>query len=89
MAARKKKTEAVKEAPVAAWTPDYDEIDEAISQSVGLVPISLDRSDHAFKCVSTGLLAYDLAVGGGFGPGRFCGQYGPEAGGKSTACASR
>ncbi|KKN88849.1 hypothetical protein LCGC14_0244560 [marine sediment metagenome] len=88
MAARKKKkTEAVEEAP-AAWTPDYDTIDEAISQSVGLVPISLDRSDHVKNCVSTGLLAYDLAVGGGFGPGRFCGQYGPEAGGKSTACAS-
>jgi RecA/RadA recombinase len=34
------------------------------------------------------MLAYDLVVGGGFAPGRFCGQYGPEGGGKSTACAS-
>ena len=85
--AAKKKTE-VSEAPVAAWTPDYDEIDESVSQSLGMVPISLSREDHVKNCVSTGLLAYDLAVGGGFGPGRFCGQYGPEAGGKSTACAS-
>jgi len=83
--AAKKKTE---DAPVAAWSPDYDEIDETISQSVGLTPISLSRADHVKDCVSTGLLAYDLAVGGGFSPGRFCGQYGPEAGGKSTACAS-
>jgi RecA/RadA recombinase len=83
MAARKKKEES----PVA-WTPDYDEIDESISQSVGLTPISMNRAGHINNCVSTGLLSYDLAVGGGFAPGRFCGQYGPEGGGKSTACAS-
>ncbi len=72
----------------AFWRPNYDDLISEISQSVGMTPISMKRQDFVDIAVSTGLLAYDLAVGGGFAPGRFCGQYGPEAGGKSTACAS-
>jgi RecA/RadA recombinase len=72
----------------ASWRPNYEELISEVSQSVGMTPISLNRQNHVEISVSTGLLAYDLVVGGGFAPGRFCGQYGPEAGGKSTACAS-
>ena len=83
--ARKK---ASKEEPTAPWKPNYDKLISEVSQSVGMTPVSLKRQDFVDIAVSTGLLAYDLCVGGGFAPGRFCGQYGPEAGGKSTACAS-
>ncbi len=72
----------------AFWKPNYDELISEVSQSVGMTPVSMNRVDFVNVAVSTGLLAYDLAVGGGFAPGRFCGQYGPEAGGKSTACAA-
>lgn len=87
MAARKKKTTKAEEAPTF-WTPNQDELIDEVSKSVGLTPISLQRGAYIDNAVSTGLLVYDLCVGGGFAPGRFCGQQGPEAGGKSTACAS-
>jgi RecA/RadA recombinase len=78
----------VDEQEPAFWKPNYDELVSEVSQSVGMTPVSMDRVDFVGTAISTGLLAYDLAVGGGFAPGRFCGQYGPEAGGKSTACAA-
>ena len=74
--------------PTAPWKPDYDDLISEVSQSVGMTPFGLKRQDFVDVAVSTGLLAYDLCVGGGHAPGRFCGKYGPEAGGKSTACAS-
>lgn len=83
---RKKKSG--KQEETTFWKPNYDELISEVSQSVGLTPVSMNRVNFVETAVSTGLLAYDLAVGGGFAPGRFCGQYGPEAGGKSTACAS-
>jgi len=86
LATRKKASK--KEEPTAPWKPNYDALISEVSQSVGMTPVSLKRQDFVDIAVSTGLLAYDLCVGGGFAPGRFCGQYGPEAGGKSTACAS-
>jgi RecA/RadA recombinase len=70
------------------WKPNYDELVSEVSQSVGMTPVSMNRVNFVEVAISTGLLAYDLAVGGGFAPGRWCGQYGPEGGGKSTACAS-
>jgi RecA/RadA recombinase len=78
----------VEEQKPTFWKPNYDELVSEVSQSVGMTPVSMNRVNFVEVAISTGLLAYDLAVGGGFAPGRFCGQYGPEAGGKSTACAS-
>jgi len=91
MAARKKVKEeelVLDENTTDFWRPNMDEIIEETSQSVGMTPISLQRSGYVDDSISTGLLVYDLCIGGGFHPGRFCGQYGPEQGGKSTACAS-
>jgi RecA/RadA recombinase len=81
----KKKVEEQEPTP---WKPNYDELVSEVSQSVGMTPVSMNRVNFVEVAISTGLLSYDLAVGGGFAPGRFCGQYGPEGGGKSTACAS-
>ena len=87
MSPKKNPEELGKEAP-AFWKPDFEELITEVSQSVGMTPLSMNRQSFVDVAVSTGILAYDLIVGGGFAPGRFCGQYGPEAGGKSTACAS-
>lgn len=72
----------------APWRPNYDEMINEVSQSLGLTPLSLNRSNFVETAISTGLLSYDLIVGGGFAPGRWCGMYGPEASGKTTACAA-
>ncbi len=84
----RKKKDVEKKEKSAPWKPNYEDLIDEVSQSVGMTPVSMNRASFVETAVSTGLLAYDLAVGGGFAPGRFCGQYGPEAGGKSTACAS-
>lgn len=62
-----------------------DQIIDKVSKGVQLPPTNLQRGTLVKDAVSTGSLALDLIIGGGWPPGRRCNVFGKEQVGKSTA----
>jgi RecA/RadA recombinase len=73
--ARKKETGA---------SETIDQIIDKVSKGVQLPPTNLARGTLVKDAVSTGSLALDLIIGGGWPPGRRCNVFGKEQVGKST-----
>lgn len=63
---------------------DIDAIIDAVSSDVALPPTNLKRGTLVRDSISTGSMALDLALGGGFPPGRRSNVFGKEQVGKST-----
>lgn len=75
------------QSPIAKATIDIDlsSLIDEIGKEVNCMPITLSAGDRIKACLSTGMLTWDLLVGGGYGKGRWTNIFGPEASGKSTA----
>jgi len=71
-----------KEEPVQVL--NIDAIITKVSEEVNLPPTNLQRGHLVSDAVSTGSLALDLVLGGGWPPGRRCNIFGKEQVGKST-----
>jgi RecA/RadA recombinase len=78
MAQRKKKDAAI------SADVDLDKIITEQADSLELTPTNLIRGGCVKDAVSTGSLALDLVLGGGWPPGRRSNVFGREQGGKST-----
>lgn len=63
---------------------DIDKIINTVSKDVQLPPSNLQRGTRVRDAVSTGSLALDLCLGGGWPPGRRSNIFGREQVGKST-----
>ncbi len=63
---------------------DIDAICDAVSKDLKLPPTNLARGELVSDAVSTGTLAIDLILGGGFAPGRRSNVFGREQAGKTT-----
>jgi len=79
MAAKKKKIVKDVEKEI-----DLDSIITSVGDELELAPTNLIRGGNVKDAVSTGILALDLILGGGWSPGRRCNIFGREQGGKST-----
>lgn len=79
-------TKAKKKAPkIGEVTEDnIDSIFDALAKSVDLKPVNLQRGALVENSLSSGSLALDLILGGGWPAGRWSVAFGPEGGGKST-----
>jgi RecA/RadA recombinase len=63
---------------------DIDAIIDTVSKGMNLPPTNLQRGNLVKDAVSTGSLALDLTIGGGWPPGRRSNVFGKEQVGKST-----
>ncbi len=57
---------------------------DSIEDKLACHSVYLKASSHVKNALSTGILHYDLALGGGFAPGKMSVEYGPEMSAKST-----
>jgi len=63
---------------------DIDAIMDSVSKDLKLLPSNLARTALVANALSTGSLALDLVLGGGFAPGRRANVFGREQAGKTT-----
>jgi RecA/RadA recombinase len=81
----KKKTRSKTAKPDKEPGPlDIDKLIEKECKGLKLAPTNLKRGNNVKDAVSTGSLALDLILGGGWAPGRRSNVFGREAVGKST-----
>jgi len=62
----------------------FDSLVDSIGDTLGLIPIHLQRSSFVKDAIPTGSLCLDLILGGGWAPGRVIIPYGKSGSGKST-----
>ncbi len=75
---RKKKSEAL------INDANFDEIADSLAKAQDLAPVNLRRGKYSENTISSGSLALDIILGGGWHGGRWVAALGPEASGKST-----
>jgi RecA/RadA recombinase len=63
---------------------DHREIVQLVGKSLNMLPMSLKRDKYVESTISTGCLALDLILGGGYPIGRWVNLIGPTGAGKST-----
>jgi RecA/RadA recombinase len=83
-----KKSKAKKEVvdDLAPFVPQYGEILARVERKFKLTQSTTDVEARRGSYLSTGLLATDLILGGGFVSGSWCTVYGGEQSAKSTLC---
>ncbi len=81
--ARKKVAEAVES---EIFMPDYSALLKTVERQFKLTQSSTDVEARKGSYLSTGLLATDLILGGGFLSGTWCTVFGAEQTSKSTLC---
>ena len=73
-------------AGLSALISDIHEIIEDKARSMELTFSEMNQSTLVKNSISTGVLSIDLAIGGGYAPGRYCHIFGDTGTCKSTLC---
>jgi recombination protein RecA len=63
---------------------NYKDVIKDIEKTIGVGAIATKNSNKGVEFQSTGIMSYDLALGGGHPKGRIIEIYGPESSGKTT-----